>query len=132
MTAGNKKPAGAGGRAEIGDDYTVNLYKNIEYVKRGIDTLTRVYAALPDVMRSADLNFLTRFARRELTEHDKEIIGQVRREADSVEKVCIDDATARHVKGGADLTTARRLAAAEFAALFACAVDFGVRGLRHE
>jgi len=83
-------------------------------------------------MKSMDVNFLTRFGTETLTADDMEALGRVRHEADGIERELIDLAVIRHLNEGKDKQTARRLASAEFAAIFACGVDFLTRqGVDH-
>jgi|GEM_PF-6184622 len=129
-----KRPADEGGPVEAKTSY--KLDKKPENVKsdseRGHETLTRIFLALPDLMKSMDVNFLTRFGTETLTADDMEALGRVRHEADGIERELIDLAVIRHLNEGKDKQTARRLASAEFAAIFACGVDFLTRqGVDH-
>jgi len=130
MTAAEiKRPADEGRSVEA--TTASRLDKKSENVKsdseRGRETLTRIFLALPEIMQSMDVNFLTRFGTETLTADDMEALGRVQHEADGIERELIDLAIMRHLNEGKDKQTARRLASAEFAAIFACGVDFLTR-----
>jgi len=130
MTAAEiKRPADEGRSVEATTTYRID--KKPENVKsdseRGRETLTRIFLALPDIMPSMDMAFLTRFGTDNLTADDMEALGRVQHEADGIERELIDLAVLRHMNEGKDKQTARRLASAEFAAIFACGVDFLTR-----
>lgn len=103
----------------------------VDTLERGIQTLTLIFTALPDVQRSMDVQFMLRFVRRELTQEDAASIIRIRREADELEMVSIRETVDHHRKRGMSDLAARRLAAAEFGSLIAFAVDSLVREASH-
>lgn len=136
MTAADiKRPADKSGLVEVSTAFRLDKKpKNVKNdSERGHETLTRIFRALPDLMHSMDTAFLTRFGTETLTADDMEALGRVQHEADDIERELIDLAVIRHQAAGKDENTARRLAIAEFAAIFACGIDFLTRqAVSHE
>lgn len=130
VTAEIKKPARQGGLQNEATDYKIdNNHKNVKSnFERGRETLTRIFSAIPDLMLSMDTGFLTRFGTDTLTDIDRDNLARVQREADELGHELIQLATVRYLAEGKDTATARRLALADFGAIFACGVDFLARG----
>lgn len=133
MSEDEKKPAGQGGQQECSNKESIDRNPgNVNLAERGRATLSRVLMAMPDLVDELDTAFQVRLATGKLTSSDLEALARVQAESDTLQRDLIDSAIARHLKEGHDAMTARRLAAAEFGTMFACAVDFVVRGAGHE